>query len=120
MKNTAGDGDTAETASVVLLDAAATFTALLDDLAASVPVPVIARRFHNALADAIVTSARLVEAVYDIKDVVLTGGVFMNCYLMQQVVPRLTQAGFMVVLNRELPPNDGCVSLGQAVVCANA
>lgn len=120
VKNTAGDGDTAETTSVVLLDAAATFTALLDDLAASVPVPVIARRFHNALADAIVTSARLVEAVYDIKDVVLTGGVFMNRYLMQQVVPRLTQAGFMVVLNRELPPNDGCVSLGQAVVCANA
>lgn len=120
VKNTADDGDTAETTSVVLLDAAATFTALLDDLAAGVPIPVIARRFHNALADAIVTSARLVEAVYDIKDVVLTGGVFMNRYLMQQVVPRLTQAGFMVVLNRELPPNDGCVSLGQAVVCANA
>ncbi len=119
VKNVAGEGATAETTSVLLLDAAPTFAALLDDLAADVSVPVIARRFHEALAGAIVTCAQMVEAVYDIKDVVLTGGVFMNRYLMQRTVPQLAEKGFTVILNRELPPNDGCVSLGQAVVCAN-
>ncbi len=119
VKNTAAEGDTAQTTSVVLLDAAPLFKALLDDVDSQVPAPIIALRFHDAMVQAIVTVAQLVEALYDIKDVVLTGGVFMNRYLMQHAVPQLAERGFTVILNRELPPNDGCVSLGQAVSAAS-
>ncbi len=115
IKNTAAEGDTAQTTSVVLLDAAPTFAALLDDLAAGVPVPVIARRFHDAMVGAVITAAQLARALYDITDVALTGGVFMNRYLTEHAVPQLAAEGFTVILNRELPPNDACVSLGQAV-----
>ena len=48
--------------------------------------------------------------------VALSGGVFMNRYLVERVLAQLEAAGFTTAVNRDLPPNDGCISLGQAVV----
>ncbi len=115
-KNTATEASTAQDTSVLLLDAAPAFAALLDDLAAGVAVPTIARRFHDAFVEAIVACAELVRGLYDIGTVALSGGVFMNRYLMEHALPRLEAQGFTVAINRDLPPNDGCISLGQAVV----
>ena len=117
-KNTATETSTAEDTSVILLDAEATFHALLDDLEAGVPVSVIGRRFHDAMVSAIVMSAELVRALYGIATVALSGGVFMNRYLTEPVLADLAAAGFTAAINRDLPPNDGCISLGQAVVCS--
>lgn len=117
-KNTATEASTAEDTSVILLDAEATFRGLLDDLVAGVPVSVIARRFHDAMVSAIVMSAELVRALYGITTVALSGGVFMNRYLTEHVLADLADAGFTAAINRDLPPNDGCISLGQAVVCS--
>ena len=117
-KNTATETSTAEDTSVILLDAEATFHALLDDLEAGVPVLVIGRRFHDAMVSAIVMSAELVRALYGIATVALSGGVFMNRYLTEHVLADLAAAGFTAAINRDLPPNDGCISLGQAVVCS--
>lgn len=116
VKNTASKDSTAQDTSVVLLDAAPAFKALLDDKAAGVDVATIAQRFHDAISDAIVQVATLVEAAYDIHTVVLSGGVFMNRYLMQRTIPALAKAGFTVAVNKDLPPNDACISFGQAVV----
>ena len=117
-KNTATETSTAEDTSVILLDAEATFHALLDDLEAGVPVSVIGRRFHDAMVSAIVMSAELVRALYGIATVALSGGVFMNRYLVEHVLADLAAAGFTVAINRDLPPNDGCISLGEAVVAS--
>ena len=116
VKNVATETSTAFDTSVVLMDAAPLFQSLLDDLNADVDVAVIARRFHDAFVDAIVAQAQLVEAVYGIRTVVLSGGVFMNRYLVEHALAALEQAGFTVAINRDLPPNDGCISYGQAVV----
>ena len=116
VKNTATPTSTAQDTSVILLDAAQTFTALLDDLAAGVPVGVIARRFHDAFVQAVVTVAELVRSLYDINTLALSGGVFMNRYLLEHALAALEEAGFTVAVNRDLPPNDGCISFGQAVV----
>lgn len=118
-KNTATETSTAEDTSVLLLDAEATFRALLDDAAAGVPVSIIARRFHDAMISAIVMAAELVRALYGIETVVLSGGVFMNRYLVEHVLADLAAAGFTAAINRDLPPNDGCISLGQAVVASS-
>ena len=120
VKNTATKQSTAQDTSVVLLDPAPAFAALLDDKAAGVAVPQIAQRFHDAFVDAVLTVARLAENVYGIRTVALSGGVFMNRYLIQRCVSLLSAAGFTVALNRELPPNDGCISYGQAVVAWGA
>lgn len=116
VKNTATPESTAQDASVLLLDAAPAFKALLDDRAAGVPAGVIARRFHDAFVRAIADVAELCRALYGIGTVALSGGVFMNRYLIEHALAMLEQAGFTVAVNRELPPNDGCVSYGQAVV----
>ena len=117
-KNVATETSTAEDTSVLLLDAEPTFRALLDDVAAGVPVSVIARRFHDAMVSAIVMAAELVRALYGISTVVLSGGVFMNRYLVEHVLPALAESGFTAAINRDLPPNDGCISLGQATVAS--
>ena len=117
-KNSATDKSTAHDTSVVLLDAEPTFRALLDDLAAGVPVSEISLRFHDALVGAIVQVAQLVRAMYDIGLVALSGGCFMNRYLLENAVRERGDLGFTVAVNGELPPNDGCVSFGQAVVAS--
>ena len=116
VKNTATDTSTAQDTSVLLLDAAPAFRGLLDDLAAGVPTPVIARRFHDAFVQAVVTVAELVRALYGISTVALSGGVFMNRYLVEHVLDALEKAGFTAAISRDLPPNDGCISSGQAVI----
>ncbi|WP_251212866.1 carbamoyltransferase HypF [Adlercreutzia murintestinalis] len=118
VKNTATAQSTAQDTSVVLFDAEPAFRALLDDLAAGVPVSCIAQRFHDAIVQAIVMAAQLVAATYDIRTVVLSGGVFMNRYLTEQTLARLQREGFTVAINRDLPPNDGCISFGQAVIAS--
>lgn len=118
VKNTALETSTAHDTSVVLLDAEPLFTAMLDDMAAGVPVPVIAAKIHNAFALAIVQACMVANAAYGIATVALGGGVFMNRYLAERAVAMLEQAGFTVALGNELPPNDGAVSYGQAVVAA--
>lgn len=116
VKNTATATSTAQDTSVLLLDAAPAFRALLDDRAAGVSVATIAQRFHDAFVQAIVTVAELVRGIYDIGAIALSGGVFMNRYLVEHALASLEEAGFTVAVNRDLPPNDGCISFGQAVV----
>ena len=116
VKNTATETSTAHDTSVLLLDAAPTFRALLDDLEAGVEAPVIASRFQWAMVQAIVTVAQLVQGLYGIDVVALSGGVFMNRFLVERSVAQLRELGFTVAINQDLPPNDGCVSFGQAVV----
>ena len=118
VKNTATGTSTAHDTSVVLLDPAPAFAALLEDKAAGVPVGTIARRFHDAFVGAIVQICRITNAIYGITTVALGGGVFMNRYLTEHALASLQKAGFTVAINIELPPNDGCVSYGQAAVCA--
>ena len=75
----------------------------------------IAYRFHLALADLIgqiATQAALPR-------VVLTGGCFQNALLLRLAHRRLAQAGCTVYTHRQVPPNDGGLSLGQAVVAAH-
>ncbi len=88
--------------------------ALLRDRAAGHPPEVLARRFHAALADLALAWARHAG----LRDVVLSGGCFQNGLLTGLVTDRLAAAGFRVHRHRRFPPNDGCISLGQAAVAA--
>jgi len=75
----------------------------------------IAYRFHLALANLI---GQIAEQAA-LPRVVLTGGCFQNVLLLRLARRRLTRAGFTVYSHRQVPPNDGGLSLGQAVVAAH-
>jgi hydrogenase maturation protein HypF len=94
--------------------------AVTDDARAGVPVPVLAGRVHSAVADVV---ARVCGAVRDspgpgagLRTVALSGGVFQNALLLTRCLDRLEGAGFEVLTHRQVPPNDGGISLGQLAV----
>jgi hydrogenase maturation protein HypF len=91
-----------------------------DDVHAGISASRIAARFHNAVADMIVEVCNRIREERGLEVVALSGGVFQNVTLLGRVVPRLEGAGFRVLTHRRVPPNDGGVSLGQAVVAADA
>ena len=92
--------------------------AILDDLHANVSPAMISLRFHNAVARLIVDICNEARRQTGLFTVALSGGVFMNRYLLTRVIPLLSGEGFIVLMNHELPANDGCISYGQAAVAA--
>jgi hydrogenase maturation protein HypF len=50
--------------------------------------------------------------------VVLSGGVFQNELLLEDLKPLLTAKRLEVWTNHAVPPNDGGISLGQAALAA--
>ncbi len=89
-------------------------SALLDDLAESVPIGCMAAKFHNALAEMIVIIARNSAQ----RRVVLSGGSFQNRYLTERSIKRLREEGFKTHWHQHVPPNDGGLALGQILAAA--
>ena len=119
-KNSATPESTAHDTSVVVMDMQPTVLAVLDDMVADVPVAQISLRFHAAVVQAILHACELARAMYGIDLVALSGGCFMNRFRVEQAAHVLGDAGFTVALPANLPPNDGCISYGQAVVARAA
>ncbi|HEX7149240.1 MAG TPA: carbamoyltransferase HypF, partial [Actinomycetota bacterium] len=92
--------------------------AVVEDLEAKVPVPVVAARFHNGLAGATGAACQAIRANRGLGTVALSGGVFQNMLLLERTVAGLEQHGFRVLVHSRVPPNDAGISLGQAAVAA--
>jgi hydrogenase maturation protein HypF len=88
------------------------------DLRAGRSAGVIATRFHRGLARAVVDTCCRIRDEVGLTTAALTGGVFQNVLLTAMVTDGLSDAGFEVLRHREVPPNDGGISLGQAAVAA--
>ncbi|MDX6209604.1 MAG: hydrogenase maturation protein HypF, partial [Frankiales bacterium] len=89
---------------------------LSTDLLAGVPVPTLAARFHNTLADVVRDVCARLREQHRLETVALSGGVFQNALLVTRCLSRLETAGFEVLTHRQVPPNDGGLSLGQAAL----
>ncbi len=92
--------------------------AVLEDVRRGRSAGTVAARFHNSLGAAVADLVVRVAARSAIDRVALSGGCFQNVRLTEDLVRRLGRLGFEVLLHREVPPNDGGVSLGQAAVAA--
>lgn len=101
-----------------LLDPAPLWDALFADLATGVPDDEIAARFHRGFAAAVVALAGELASVHDVGVIALSGGVFQNRLLLESVAAGLSEAGLQVMIQRQVPANDGGLSLGQACVAA--
>lgn len=108
-------------AAIPIVDSSAMWQALLSDLLLRTPPGVIAARFHRGLVGAVVAmvlqlSERNGERT--VGTVALSGGVFQNKILLEQVARGLRELGFAVLMHQRVPANDGGLSLGQAVIAA--
>jgi hydrogenase maturation protein HypF len=72
--------------------------------------------FHRAVARAALMMIEYGISRSDQRVVALTGGVFMNRVLTELLVPMIEQKGVTPLVHSEVPPNDACVSLGQALI----
>jgi hydrogenase maturation protein HypF len=102
--------------SALILDWAPMIEAILSDVQNSVAIGRISAKFHNALAEAVVTVAKRTGE----RRVVLSGGCFQNRYLTEQTVRRLLAEGFQPYWHQRVPPNDGGIALGQVVAARRA
>ena len=91
---------------------------LLADLQKNIPKSVIAAKFHKGLGTAIANLVFQLRCENVVDCVVLTGGVFQNRILLERVSNCLQSAGMRVITHSLVPPNDGGISLGQAVITA--
>ena len=79
-------------------------------------VSYLASLFHHAMAEMIANVCRLARDHSGIPKVGLTGGVFQNSLLLRLTQQRLQGLGFDVLTHEIVPPNDGGIALGQAML----
>lgn len=94
---------------VRVIDWSAMIYQIINDKNNKISSNIISVKFHNTLVNIILEIAKLVNE----KDVVLSGGCFQNKYLLENSIRTLQKEGFNVYWNKEVPMNDGGISLGQ-------
>jgi len=88
--------------------------AVVGDLRAGVSIPALAAGFHRAVARLVVAARERLAP--QAAAVGLTGGVFQNAVLVTHTVAGLRAAGQEPLLPHLVPPNDGGLALGQALL----
>jgi hydrogenase maturation protein HypF len=91
-------------------------SAIIADLHKGIPRGRISVKFHDTVAQMINEVCGLIATDTGITQVALSGGVFQNRLLLRKTVSLLGKSGFQVLTHRQVPCNDGGISLGQAVI----
>jgi hydrogenase maturation protein HypF len=97
----------------------AAVSAIVADVRRGVARSAISARFHETMARAILEGCQRARAIASLSTVALSGGCFQNRRLTERAKTLLEDDGFEVLLHRRVPPNDGCLSFGQAAVLSH-
>lgn len=90
------------------------FPELLADIKSGKEKALTVRRFHDTVVNAVTAAVELAAEETGLRTVALSGGTWLNPYLVQKTKALLTEKNFKVLLHSRVPPNDGGLSLGQA------
>lgn len=104
------------TTGVIEIDPAPVLQAIVTDMQKKSSLPVISAKFHNAVAELVTRLSLHLRDREQLNQVALSGGVFQNITLLELTVNRLRRHGFEVLTHRQVPPNDGGLALGQAII----
>ncbi len=107
-----------KSANIYYINTSSTWREILNDIKQHISSSEIAAKFHKSLAVAIETIVKQLRQEHQFNQVVLTGGVFQNQILLQQVKMRLKKLEINVLTHSIVPTNDGGLSLGQSVIAA--
>ena len=95
------------------IDPALIFKGIVSDIRKGKKTEIIAGKFHNTVVKFCGQACVYLREGTKISGVVLGGGVFQNRLFTEKLIKSLKNNGFEVFMNNQLPPNDGCVALGQ-------
>jgi len=101
---------------IIEIDAAPLIRWVALDVLDAIPISVISAKFNNAAANLILRLALLFRQREKLNKVALSGGCFQNVALLKASLKRLREHDFEVLTHRKVPPNDGGLALGQAVI----
>ena len=79
----------------------------------------LARLFHERLAEMTAHICEDLSVRTKIKTVALSGGVFQNSLLTLLTIEKLRRRGLKVLRHELIPPNDGGICIGQALLAAS-
>lgn len=102
--------------SPLVVDAAALIWEVAQDILSGSAPQRVAARFHNSMAQVVLAVTERMARQTGITSVGLTGGCFQNRLLTERTARLLEEKGFRVLLHESVPPNDGGIALGQALV----
>ena len=94
------------------------FSGIINDIKNGVKTSVISAKFHNTSAEIVLQTAKKMREKTGIHKVVLSGGTFQNKYLLTKVENQLSENGFKVFSQEQIPSNDGGIALGQLIIGA--
>jgi len=86
---------------------------IVEELLSGTDKGIIAARFHNTIINVVVEMAEKIRQKKEINIVAFSGGVFQNKYLLENSENKLSERGFKVLTNINVPCNDVSVALGQ-------
>ncbi|HJX30368.1 MAG TPA: carbamoyltransferase HypF, partial [Thermodesulfobacteriota bacterium] len=92
------------------------FAAILEDVKHGVSKTEISSCFHHSVAQMVARICQELSRDTGVNKVALSGGVFQNRLLLKLTNGYLEKTGLTVITHREVPANDGGISLGQAVI----
>jgi len=102
----------------ILIDCRKLVTEMVEDVRQNLDFSVISAKFHNAVAELILILGLKFREKFDLNKIALSGGCFQNVSLLRKAVNLLNQNDFEILIHSKVPPNDGGLALGQAVIAA--
>ncbi|HVU02465.1 MAG TPA: carbamoyltransferase HypF [Polyangiaceae bacterium] len=103
----------------LVVDTASLVRAVVEDVRSGRDPSVVARRFHSWVVEMVVAVCTCLRDRHGLGRVALSGGVFANAILSDEIPRSLEDVGFIVLSHRVVPPNDGGLALGQLAVAAH-
>jgi hydrogenase maturation protein HypF len=91
-----------------------------DDIIKGCRAATVSMRFHNTIATMTRDVCLKIKEQTGLGTVALSGGCFQNRLLLSKVIALLRQSGFKVLTHKNVPANDGGISLGQAVIAGRS
>jgi hydrogenase maturation protein HypF len=93
---------------------------VINDILRGCTAATVSMRFHNTIAAMTRDACLKIKAQSGLGTVALSGGCFQNRLLLGKVMELLRQSGFKVLTHRNVPANDGGISLGQAAIAGRS
>ena len=100
----------------IKISPAVMFSAMIQDIHSAIPLPHIAARFHNGVAEMVYNTLVAIRNSMGVSLVALSGGVWQNLTLLHKTIDLLESGGFTVLIHHQIPTNDGGLALGQVAI----